>query len=167
LSYATHKINACFIPDQPGQLELALHPDVAVGVAGGLLEVDEAEVGATVEARQLHALEILDGSPEHAEANAGNPVEQVGLVGLWVPVTPDALIEASILLARATGSGVGPGAYVAQKGSAAAEDLMNALKQLSWLHPAWTAEERHSAAATTDNNPDCIFSDQERLNFNV
>jgi hypothetical protein len=60
------------MPAHPGQFGLALQLDVAVAVADDVLEV--TDVGPTVETRQLQALEILDGSPEHAEANAGSPV---------------------------------------------------------------------------------------------
>lgn len=153
-------MNACLIPDQPGQFEVALHTGVAVGVADDVLAVDEVEVGAAVDARQRHALEILDRSYEQAEANVGSPGGQAGLVGLKVPVISEALIESIMLVARASGLEVGAGAYDAQKTSAAAEDLMNALKQLSWmhwLHPAWTTVKMHSANAT-DRNFDCIFA---------
>jgi hypothetical protein len=66
-------MNAYFIPAHPGQFEVAVHPEVAVGLVTDVPEVDvlerdedevgaAVEVGATVEARQLHALEILAGS---------------------------------------------------------------------------------------------------------
>jgi hypothetical protein len=60
--------------------------------------VELVEVAVAV-ARQLQALEILEGTPEHADANAGT-------LAVFV-------------------------AYVLQKGTAAAEDPMKALKQLS------------------------------------
>jgi hypothetical protein len=46
-------------------LEFALQWDVALGIP-----LELVEVGVAV-ARQLHALEILEGTPEHADANAG------------------------------------------------------------------------------------------------
>jgi hypothetical protein len=101
--------------------------DVAVA------EVEEAvvdDVGVT-DSRQAQALEILAGEFEQADAKAGRPVVHFGAVAVYVPVQPDALIEATKLLARVAGSAVGPGAYVSQKGAANAEDWMKALKQLS------------------------------------
>lgn len=52
------------MPAHPGQLEFALQCDVAMGI----VELVGEGVGV---ARQLQALEILEGTPEQADANAG------------------------------------------------------------------------------------------------
>lgn len=61
------------MPAHPGQLEFASQCDVAMGM------VELVGVGVAV-ARQLQALEILEGTPEHADANAGTLVVFVAYI---------------------------------------------------------------------------------------
>jgi hypothetical protein len=72
--HLTYKMKAYLTPDHPGQLEFALQWDVALGTP-----VELVEVGVAV-ARQLQALEILEGTPEQADTNAGTLVVFVAYV---------------------------------------------------------------------------------------
>jgi len=74
------------------------------------VELDEVGVGVATDEvdRQLQALEILGAG--HEDAHGGSPVVHLGFIGSYLPVTADALVEETKLLARAAASSVGPGA---------------------------------------------------------
>jgi len=74
------------------------------------VELDEVGVGVVTEEvdRQLQALEMLGAG--HEDAQGGSPVVHLGFIGSYVLVTPDALMEATKLLARIAVSILRPGA---------------------------------------------------------